>query len=108
MSGPRCAQALFWEKPDFRPAERIINISGRRYADCREAGPLVAVLPARDDNGDADANARLIAASPDLLEALKRIEPIIDVIEYFSPEKAVDGSIAKQIRAAIAKAEGKA
>jgi len=40
-----------------------------------------------------------------MLEALKRIEPIIDAIEYFSPDRAVDGSIANQVRAAIKAAE---
>ena len=35
------------------------------------------------------------------LPALKRIEPIIDVLELFSPGGAEDGSIARQTRAAI-------
>jgi hypothetical protein len=43
-----------------------------------------------------DANARLIAAAPDMLEALKAIEPSISNRQKLA-----------QARAAIAKAEGK-
>ena len=51
-----------------------------------------------------EANARLIAAAPDLLEALKRIE----IIGRGARPNISKGTIAGDIaRAAIAKAEGK-
>ena len=53
-------------------------------------------------NQEAEANARLIAAAPDLLEALHLA---VDMIEPAYPEADLDPDV-KQIRAAIAKAEG--
>lgn len=47
------------------------------------------------------ANARLIAAAPDLLEALKEVQP------YFEGEHSHDHPTCVAIRAAIAKAEGR-
>ena len=71
----------------------------------REVVKLAAQL--RDDK-EISANARLIAAAPDLLEALKRIMPyahdgasIRDIDRSEQPEFV-------NARAAIAKAEGKA
>jgi ParB-like chromosome segregation protein Spo0J len=54
---------------------------------------------------EALANARLIAAAPDLLDALKWAERLMDDFSMISPllADAVD-----KARAAIAKAEGKA
>lgn len=49
---------------------------------------------------DTDHNARLIAAAPDLLEALKRI------VDWDAAGLALTEDHAGQARAAIAKAEG--
>lgn len=51
---------------------------------------------------NAEANARLIAAAPDLLAALKLADTILDGFPLYK-----SGEGAKTIRAAIAKAEGK-
>lgn len=66
----------------------IIAPDGFSVADCDRG---------RDVN-EADANARLIAAAPDMLMALKNIRKYI---EYCDHEPALD-----EIDAAIAKAEG--
>lgn len=53
-------------------------------------------------DGNAMANARLMAAAPDLLEALK---DSLDLITTISP---LEGDTVKKARAAIAKATGEA
>ena len=58
---------------------------------------LASVQPADADGNEGEANARLIAAAPDLLEALKRVALILG-----SQHAALE-----VIDAAIAKAEGK-
>ena len=61
--------------------------------------PIVA--SAEDDGIDCwDANARLIAAAPDLLEALK---DMVDLVELMCP---FDGPQQRKARAAIARATG--
>lgn len=52
-------------------------------------------------NGSSKANARLISAAPEMLEALKAL------IKYRSAGHEVYGSACDQARAAIAKAEGR-
>ena len=55
-----------------------------------------------------EANARLIAAAPDLLEALKEMVEIAELtIGWFSTPPNANGPLI-QARAAIAKAEGAA
>ena len=60
--------------------------------------------------GQALANARLIAAAPDLLEALEALEAQVDNTgRYFDPPDAyaeVPWEFIDQARAAIAKAKG--
>jgi len=65
--------------------------------------------PVKDYNDEQQANARLIAAAPDLLEALKSILPFIPKTSF------IDGGAAKysenviaadKVRAAITKATG--
>ena len=55
-------------------------------------------------HGNADANARLIASAPELLEACKMM--LEDLAEYESPKKGYFKS-AEAARAVIAKAEGR-
>jgi len=56
-----------------------------------------------DDKGEAEANARLIAAAPDLLAALRLCERALEERDAEAEEHA-----AKAARAAIAKAKGAA
>lgn len=74
------------------------------------AGVAGHAAPDGDDGGATDktyANARLIAAAPELLDALALALPYVEMAEHdaaYSP-----GTVArmvKTIRAAIAKAEG--
>lgn len=48
----------------------------------------------------AQFNARLIAAAPDMLEALKAAQSLIEIIIPF------DGEVSRMVRKAIAKADG--
>ena len=74
---------------------------------------LADVQPADEDGTEGEANARLIAAAPDLLEALKRMASIIDKMGdmpdgfiHPSPWQTLKCEEAlEQARAAIAKAE---
>ena len=52
----------------------------------------------------SDADARLIAAAPDLLEALKRLESTARILPESMDEP---GSAMSQARAAISRAEGR-
>jgi hypothetical protein len=63
------------------------------------------VIGQRMPDGEREANARLIAAAPDLLDALREI---VDVgAEYYDMDSGENGSPAMAAaRAAIAKAEG--
>lgn len=67
----------------------------------------------QDDGGEqfaeAEANARLIAAAPDLLEALIEAEDILDDLtgaDDLSDDSELHGTLRK-VRAAIAKATGR-
>lgn len=55
---------------------------------------------------EQEANARLIAAAPDLLEALEKIVAVADSTP-FNPVGFVIGHIVNDARAAITKARGK-
>jgi hypothetical protein len=55
-------------------------------------------------DGDYEANARLIAAAPDLLDALKRLESTARILPESMDEP---GSAMSQARAAISRAEGR-
>ena len=71
-------------------------------------GFVIAFVPMwlDDEHVEARANARLIAAAPELLEALKAMlshTAELDPMQGYRPEE--DSSAVKQARAAIAKAE---
>ena len=66
---------------------------------CEEYHPLIATTSDDEPDIDWEANARLIAAAPELLKALEIVEPIIDeVMASVEP--------GRMARAAIAKARG--
>ena len=69
------------------------------YQDHSERCPIASILEVNDS---VDANARLIAATPDLLEALHDLLVLIET-DSLIPESV---SYMRQARAAIAKATG--
>jgi len=75
-----------------------ITFKGYHQIACAQGGRVCQVVPFKDEY---KANARLIAAAPDLLEALK------SMCEGFSALKDSDFPALAKARAAIAKAEGK-
>jgi len=88
--------------------------TGREFNDVRDSDDeLVAVAlhlrvgqPERSVQ-EAEANARLIAAAPELLDALKKMESAL--AKCFGPHKAEEGDRHRalaQARVAIAKATG--
>lgn len=77
------------DDPQGRVRYRVVA-KGRTITQC--------YYPSGD--GVAEADTRLIAAAPDLLAALKVLQP------YFAGEHAYDHPHCVQLRAAIAKAEG--
>jgi len=82
-----------WEKRDLR-----IQSKGNYVADC-DAGYMFS-------SEERQANARLIAAAPDLLSALERCLPFVDSIRAMT---GGDGDLtALTARAAIAAAKGEA
>ena len=67
-----------------------------------EADPFYIAGVAGRDLAEAEDNARLIAAAPELLNALKRLEQAIT-----HPDKAEQFAAVEAARAAILRAEGK-
>ncbi len=66
-------------------------------------GSNLITLPFASSMDTLDADARLIAAAPDLLEALKEIEPIL--ARMYGPQ-AANLPPMQLVRSAIAKATG--
>lgn len=73
----------------------------------KEGTPICAMDVSRDQMPAemTEANARLIAAAPDLLAALEETLEAIALVTPDAPEP-VNGSVIHQARAAIAKAKG--
>jgi hypothetical protein len=61
------------------------------------------------ENGwpEMDANARLVAAAPDLLEALKAVEALAYELRVSAEYANAAQAMKEQVKRAIAKAEGK-
>lgn len=68
-------------------------------------GSVVCLVPFGEYD-DADANARLIAAAPELLEILKRFVSVT-AIGFEERDEAAEGEVWDAAQAAIAKAEGR-
>lgn len=73
----------------------------------RQGDPVVRVPGGRElqnlvDDSTYEANARLMAAAPDLLDALKQL---CERVEHYAPEMARNQDL-HEAREAIAKAEG--
>ena len=61
------------------------------------------------DEAEQEANARLIAAAPELLEALIKAEQMFRDVGFITEaDRLRPGSLGSEIRAAIAKATGEA
>lgn len=77
-------------------------------ADIEAAGKVVAHVPWLDAEGMA--NARLIAAAPELLEALERLESLTRHGWHGADRESIDGQYfaggLKRAQEAIAKAKG--
>lgn len=88
LTGPRCAPTVVLGHQEV-PVQEPIHAGGR---------PVAWVLSSRRDDR-AEADARLIAAAPDLLKALEELLEVTDFHELY-------GSRTEAARAAIAKATG--
>ena len=74
------------------------------YGDIRERGKIIADVRGRDTLTDF-ANARLIAAAPDLLEACK-CAAWVEAEAGYGPGTPEQSTLSKECLAAIAKATG--
>jgi hypothetical protein len=91
-----------WENHKWNCEEHQIYAKGGTIALVSHSHTLVPEV-------EADANARLIAAAPDLLAALKEYEAHgFAVPQSEHPEAVEQRRIRAMMRAAIAKAEGQA
>jgi hypothetical protein len=83
-----------WLGTKSHPQERVY-LRGPNFA---------TILAALDGFEMSEANARLIAIAPDLLELLKRLERVLDELsgasDHYTPRL-------KEIRAVISKVEGR-
>lgn len=104
--------------PEPWVARKAEGLPGRKleanqaWAVTTEDGDLrIATGPSWDDefSGESWANARLIAAAPELLEALRIAEEALNHIRCTSRTVPWDqtGPAVQKARAAIAKAEGR-
>lgn len=72
----------------------------------RPDGMSLAMIEPTDDASEADANACLIAAAPEMLDALRMAERFMSGFEGDDLQDGIDEKIAAT-RAVIAKAEGR-
>ena len=105
------------EKPKHTPGPWILDEEQYR-SGIHFKGTLIAVIAGRAfdrhevafvASPDQDCNARLIAAAPEMLEALKSCLPLLDMwyqqrADHLAP---IETSCVGQAHAAIAKAEAK-
>lgn len=84
---------------------RIVNSPRSSSLEVYAGDTAICELWRRADRAAEHATAKLIAAAPDLLAALKALMPILD---NDGPLVAAYADIGPLVRAAIAKAEGTA
>lgn len=87
------------------------NHRGFTIGDARNQWGLASVHPLDSDGNEGRANARLMAAAPELLGALKRLVSINQehneaILAITGRPPAWNDSYLNEARAAIAKAEG--
>lgn len=97
ITGPRTAPSAWWPSRVHR-----IPISSRR-GDYAEA--VAWVLKSGDEDSSMLADARLIAAAPDLLEAPKSLLPIVADLDSMREAGEPETPELVAAHAAIAKAE---
>jgi hypothetical protein len=125
MLAPRPAQPVThtpgpWEIRDCHPKGAVYEISAARPGTGQRMDCATVCRYELCDIADSEAlhlaNARLIAAAPDLLAACKAVLLDLEIIEtyptcdrpaYCSPQAFEDKRIVKQLRSAIARAEGR-
>lgn len=78
---------------------------GHLVKACDEIESPICAIP-RSGNRNSVADAKLIAAAPELLEILKAILPMAGVAECFSDCDGLD-ALRERAQTAIAKAEGR-
>ena len=89
-----------------REAKRLEIAGAAHDVGLSNGGEGIAKVWAARDAGDGLANARLISAAPELLEALRQAEWALEKYET-SEDDPDDHPSLDIVRAAIAKAEGK-
>jgi hypothetical protein len=81
-----------WKVVDFSQSENLIFI-----AENKSNGMCIADINTNEHEGSFLANARLIAAAPDLLEAMRSvaIADRLNISEWNAAMRLVDAAIAK-------------
>lgn len=93
------------------PGPWTVDDTCRVSTDWSVVGFLTTVADCRIGGANRDtqtANARLISAAPDMLEALEALHDEIDEYQRINNLGGHDNHVMKQARAAIAKAKGAA
>lgn len=91
--------------PKTRVGQVICEVEGASVGHTIRAEPDHLACPSVEKwNAQRDENARLIAAAPDLLEALQALAPAADAMLCALNERGIENDKAKRGCAAIAKA----
>lgn len=89
----------------YYPSVNALNESANYFSICLKNDPFViAKIPINDKLFEAEANASLIAAAPDLLEALKMYKDYLDSIEFHGLWPVFLRPVTTKIQEAINKA----
>ena len=93
-----------WEVEDVRANYVYAARTGAHYAiDGKDFRPALILGDGTENRGVAEANARLIAAAPDLLEACNKLLAAANCHYHW---RVILSEYGEMARAAIAKAEG--